>query len=168
MKHIKLFEGFLNEDTAPRGYSQARWDDKLKEIEPELKQIKALVEYFKKHMEKLYPTFEWTIEEDNRGYNYTEFGYVLNFKKPKNFALRFMSIRSAYKTEKIMDKNVPSSSRPQNPYEINIYFYPDIEIYGDTSKDQNPTISMKTDKLMTTKDIEKLLVDVDKKFNVKD
>ncbi len=156
MKHIKLFEDFLNEvEKPPREFTENSWEEGKKIAHDDMEQIKKLMESLLKKFKKEVPEIEWSIQEDSYSYNDAYFGYEIMFKAPKSVTCRFLSMKVNYETERPGEiKRVKNKKVSKNEYEAAVYYY---EMAGD-SVDNNPTKKIYSTTMFTEKQIEKELL----------
>ncbi len=159
------FEKFYN--NPEKHYSNPNWKSKFEESANDLIKIKTTLLSLKEFLESKYPGFIWQIEPYNDVYSFFTIGYRITFKTEGVLANKFIAYQIRYKTIRVNDYSnaMQVDSRDNEPFLLEIYFYPEVEIYGSLSKDQNPTIRENSSTLFSLIDIENLLVDMDKEFS---
>jgi hypothetical protein len=107
------------------------------------------LEKIKNEYSKLYPKFRWELKKESKT-NYSPSSDIIYFETDKLYPKRFIQIEnySGYRDD---------ISKKFGQYKLNIYLHPILEIYGEDTADENPTISKYFREYPTESEIKKEL-----------
>jgi hypothetical protein len=137
--------------------SYNEWDKLPKNIKKEIENFDkggymangGGLEKIKNKYSKLYPKFKWELKKESKT-NYSPSSDVIYFESDKLYPVRFIQIEnySGYRDD---------ISKKFGQYKLNIYLHPILEIYGEDTPDENPTISKYFKEYPTESEIKKEL-----------